>query len=64
MMFEAGVEVLLLLLLLSGFQALLGFFLLVGGGISIHYTHVVNTVRPLCPEVSYEETTFQLSFIL
>ena len=46
-MFEAGVEVLLLLLLLSGFQALLGFFLLVGGGISIHYTHVVNTVRTL-----------------
>ena len=48
-LFEAGVKVLLLLLLLSSFQEILGVYGLVGGGISIHDTHVVNTVRPLRP---------------
>ena len=52
MLFEEGVKVLLLLLLLSSFQALIGCFGLVGGGVSIHNTHVVNTVLPLRQEVS------------
>ena len=63
-LFEAGVEILLFIFLLSGFQALLWFFGMVVGGVSIHDTRVVNTVRPLCTEVSYEETTFLLSFFL
>ena len=49
MMFEAGVEVLLLLLLLSIFQALFGVFNLIGGGLGIHDMHVVNTVCLLRP---------------
>ena len=47
--FEAGIEIIVILLLLRGFQALLGVFGLVGGGFSIHNTHIVNTVRPLRP---------------
>ena len=54
MLFEAGVNILLLLCLLSGFQAVLGGFGMVGGGISIHDTHVVNNIRPLLTEVSDE----------
>ena len=46
-LFEASVEILIFLRLLSGFQALLGVFGLLGNGISIHDTHVVNNVRPL-----------------
>ena len=49
MLFEAVAKVLLLILLLSGFQALLGGFGLLGDGVSIHNTHFVNTVYPLCP---------------
>ena len=63
-LFEAGVKVFLLLLLLSGFQELIVFFGLVGGGVSIHDTHVVNTVCPLIPKVSDEDTPLQLSLIL
>ena len=63
-MFEAGVNILLLLCLLSGFQAVLGGFGMVGGGISIHDTHVVNTVRTLNTEVSDEETPLQFSYVL
>ena len=63
-LFESGVEVLLILLLLSGFQALLGIFGLLVDGVSIHDTHVVNTVYPLCPEVSCEETPLQISVVL
>ena len=51
-LFEASVKIILILLLLSGFQALLGGFGLVGGGVSIHEIHVVDTVHPLNPEVS------------
>ena len=51
-LFEAGVKVLLLIILLSGLQALLGGFGQVGGGVHIHATHVVNTVRLLRPKVS------------
>ena len=50
--FEAGVEVILIILLLSSFQALLGVLVLLEGDVSIHYTYVMNTVRPLRPEVS------------
>ena len=63
-LFEAGVEILLFIFLLSGFQALLWFFGMVVGGVSIHDTRVVNTVRPLCTEVSYEEIPLQISFVL
>ena len=59
-LFEAGVGVLLIILLLRSFQALLGIFRLVGGGVSIHDTHVVNTLRPLCPEISDEDSPLQL----
>ena len=51
MLFEAGVKIILHILLLRGFQALLGGFGLVGGGYNIHDTHVMSTVRPLRPEV-------------
>ena len=54
-LFESGDEVLLLLILLSFFKVLLRGFVLVGGGVSIHYTHVTNTACPLHLEVSYEE---------
>ena len=53
-LFEVGVKILLFLLLLSSFQALLRVFVLVGGVVSIHDTHVVNTVRTLSPEFSDE----------
>ena len=59
-----GVKLLLLLHLISGFHALLRVFGLVGSGISIHYMHIVNNVRLLCPEVSDEDTPPQLSYIL
>ena len=57
--FEAGIEIIVILLLLRGFQALLGVFGLVGGGVSIHDTHVINTVCTLRPKVSDEETPFR-----
>ena len=63
-MFEAGVEVIILLLFLGGFQELLGDFGLVGGGVSIHETHVVNTVRSLRPEVSDEEILLHTPLII
>ena len=49
---EASVNILFLILLLSGLQALLGGFGLVGGGVSIHNNHVVNTICPMRPEFS------------
>ena len=49
-LFEADVKILLLLILFRGFQAPLGFFGLVGGGASIHDTHVVNIFRSLHPD--------------
>ena len=63
-MFEAVVEIILLLLLLSFFQTLIRGFGLVGGGVSIHDTYVVNSVRPLRPEVSDEEIPLQLSLVI
>ena len=56
-LFEAGIEVLTLLLLHRGLRALLGFFGLLGGGVHIHNMHVTNTVRPLRPEVSDKDIT-------
>ena len=64
MLFEAGIEVLLLILLLSGFQALLVVFGLVGGGVIIHDTHVMNTVSPLGSDVSDENIPLQISLVL
>ena len=37
---------------------------MVVGGVSIHNMHVVNTVRPLHPEVYDEEIPLQLFFVL
>ena len=62
--FEAGVEVLLLLLLLNGFQTLLGGFVLLGGGVSIDYMHFVNTVHPLHPKIYDEEIPLCFSLVL
>ena len=50
-LFEAGAEVLLIVLLCSSFQALLGFFGMLGGGFGVHNMHVVNTARPMSPDV-------------
>ena len=63
-LFEAGIKVLLFLLLLSGFQALLEVFGLVGGGVSINDTYLLNTVRPLRLEVSDQYTPLQLLLVL
>ena len=60
----AGVEILIFLLLMRGFQAPLRVFVLVGGGVSIHDTYVANTFRPLHPVVSYEEIYLQISCVL
>ena len=46
---ETSVELLLLLLLLSGLQALLVVFGLVGDRVSIHDTHAMNAAHPMCP---------------
>ena len=46
---EASVNIISLILLLSGLQALFGDFGLVGGGISIHNKHVANTICPMRP---------------
>ena len=63
-MFEAGVKVLLLILLLSGLHALIRIFGLIGGGVSIHNKHVVNTVCPLRLNVFDEEIPLQLLLFL
>ena len=46
---KTSVEVILLLIAIGGLQALLRGLVLVADGVSIHDTHVVNTVHPLCP---------------
>ena len=61
-MFEEGVKLLLFSRFLRGFQPLLSFFGPVGGEVSIHDTHIVNTVRPLLSEVSDEDTLFRSPF--
>ena len=38
-------------------------FDLIGGGVVIHDMHVVNTVRPVRPEVSNEETPLQTPLV-
>ena len=63
-MFDSGDEVLLLLILLRIFEVLLRRSVLVGVGVSIHDTHVVNTLRLLCLEVSDEEILLQIPRIL
>ena len=63
-LFEAGNKVLLLLLILSSSRALIGVFGLVGGGVSIHNMNSMNTVHPLCPEVSDEETPLHILLVL
>ena len=43
-LFEAAIELVLLLISLGSFQSFLGVFGLVGDGVSIHDTHVMSTV--------------------
>ena len=62
-LFESDVELLLPLLVLRGFQELLGDFGLAGVGVGIHNTHVVNDVLPLRPEVSDKDTPLQPFFL-
>ena len=64
MFFEAGVDLLHLLILISCFQALIRVSGLVGGGVSIHDTHFMNNFRPLYPEVSDEDIPLHLSLVL
>ena len=64
MLFKSGVKVILILLLFRNFQELIRGFGPVGGGVIIQNTHVMNTVRPLYPEVSDEETPLQISLFL
>ena len=63
-MFEAGIKIIFFLRLLSSLKVLLGGFGLVGGGVSIHDTHVVNNIRPLYTEVYDEEIPLNLSYNL
>ena len=53
---ETSVEVLFLILPLRILHALLGFLELVGDGVIIHDTHVVNTVCPLRPYIPDQDT--------
>ena len=62
--FGAGWKILLFLQFLRILQALLGGFGLVGGSVSIHNTHVVNTVLPLHPLISYEDTPLHIYYVL
>ena len=57
-------EILLLIILVGVFQELLRGLGLVGGGFSIHDTHVMNTFLPLIPKVSDEEIPLQISLVL
>ena len=63
-LFEVGVDILIFIRLLRGLQAPFRGFGLVGGGIIIHDTYVVNTVYPLHPEVSDKNTPLRLSYVL
>ena len=63
-LFEEGVKIILLILLLSDFQALIGVFVLVVCAVIIHNIHVGNTVSPLRLEVYDEDTPLQLSLVL
>ena len=64
MLFEAGIKLLLFIILLSSLQVLLGVFGLVGGGVSIHDTRVVNKFHTLIPEVADEEIPLQISLVI
>ena len=61
---ESGLPVFPFLSLLHGWGSFLRIFVLVREGISIHDTHVVNTVRPLLPEVTDQYSPFILRLIL
>ena len=63
MLFEAGIEVLHLILLLSGLQALLGGCGQVGEAVHIHDTHFVNTVRTMRTKVPDQEIPLQLLLV-
>ena len=60
-LFEAGADIPLFILLFRGFHAPLDGFGHLGVGVSIHKTHVVNTVLSLCLEVSDEDIRLRLS---
>ena len=54
---EAALQVHLLLTLLRLLQTFLSGLLPIGFGISVHDTHVVNTVFPILPEVLYQKVS-------
>ena len=64
MLFEASVKILIFICLLTGLQTLLIGFGLLGGGIIIHDTHVVNAVHYLHLEVSNEDIHLQIYLVL
>ena len=64
MLFESGVNILLFIVLLSGIQTLIRYLGLVGGGFSIHDTHIMNTILLLHPELYCEEIPLQIFFAL
>ena len=49
---DTSMYVLLLLISLSSIKAILVFFEFMGDGVGVNNKHVVDTVRPLSPEVS------------
>ena len=63
-LFEVGIDVLFFLRLLSSLKAILWGFEMVGGGIRIHDTYVVNTEHTLHLEVSDEDILLQLYYVL
>ena len=61
---EGIVEVLPLLFALGSLQALLRGLGLVGDGVSIHNTRIVNSVRPLSPKIPDQQVPLLLYLLL
>ena len=55
---EASLQVHLLLTLIHPLQTFLGVLLQIGLCFSVHYTHFVNTVCPILPEVPEQKVYF------
>ena len=53
---EASLQIYLILPPFRLVEALLRLLILLCGGVSVHNTHVVNTVGPLLPEVPYKRS--------
>ena len=57
---EEGLQVLLIFLLLRRLEEILWRLVLVGEGVSVHDTDVINTVRPYISEVAYQQISLLL----